>query len=242
MKVRGPRVEVRGSRGQREKLDIRAWRLAASDLALRTLHFVLCPLSLGFWLLAAPSLLAAATNTPGPDDIPPLRPPHAEMPPTFWEHDGLWVIVLGILFLALACAAGWFLLRPKPPVIVPPGVRAREALEPLRQAPEDGLLLSRVSHILRQYVAAAFDLPPGELTTTEFCRAVGSHASIGPELSAALSDFLRQCDQRKFTPPASAPPLGAVAQVLKLIELAEARRAQLRQAAEAATAARKDGA
>ena len=48
--------------------------------------------------------------------------------------------------------------------------------------PEDGALLSQVSQILRHYVVAAFDLPPGELTTAEFCRAIAGHARIGPEL------------------------------------------------------------
>jgi hypothetical protein len=152
------------------------------------------------------------------------------------------VVILGVLLLGLICAVVWLLTRPKPPVVVPPEVQAREALDPLRQQPEDGALLSRVSQILRHYVAAAFELPPGELTTAEFCRAVGGHAPIGPELSAALSEFLRQCDQRKFSPPAPAPPLSAVAQALKLIELAEARRAQLRRAAEAPATAAKAGA
>ena len=166
-----------------------------TSFGLRTSAF---GLALGLWLL--PPNSAAATNSLDRTHIPPLRPPHAEIPPTFWEQYGLWVILGGLLLLALVCAVVWFLTRPKPPVIVPPEVQARQALEPLRQQPEDGVLLSRVSQILRHYVAAAFDLPPGELTTTEFCRAIAGHAEIGPELSAALSDFLRQCDQRKFSP------------------------------------------
>jgi len=137
--------------------------------------------------------------------------------------------MLGILLLAVVCAAAWFLTRPKPPVIVPPDVQARLALEPMRQQPEDGALLSRVSQILRHYVAAAFDLPPGELTTAEFCRAIDGHAQIGPDLSAALSEFLRLCDRDKFSPPAPVPPLSAVAQALKLIDQAQTRRFALAQ-------------
>jgi len=174
---------------------------------------------------------APDTNSLDPDAIPPLRPPHAEIPPTFWDQYSLWVVLGGVLLLALVCVAAWFLTRPKPPVIVPPEVQARQALEPLGQQPENGALLSRVSQILRHYVTAAFSLPPGELTTAEFCRAIAGPGPIGPELSAALGDFLRQCDQRKFSPPPPAPPLSAVAQALKLIEQAQARRLALTQPA-----------
>jgi len=195
------------------------------------------PSGLGLRVLAAACLLRfarsalAATNSPGADEIPRLRPPHAEIPPGFWEAHGVGVVALSILGLALVCAAVWILIRPKPPVVVPPEVQARRALEPMLQQPEDGALLSRVSQVLRHYVAAAFDLPAGELTTAEFCRAIEGHAQIGPELSIALGEFLRQGDQRKFALPALGPPLGAVAQAFKLIDQAQARRLALAQAA-----------
>jgi hypothetical protein len=182
-------------------------------------------------LLAVQSLFAAATNAPANDEIPPLRPPHAEIPATFWDQYSAWVILAGVLVVGLIGVAAWFLSQPKPPVVVPPEVLARKALEPLRQQPEDGALLSRVSQTLRHYVAAVFGLPPEELTTAEFCRAIAAHEQVGPDLVAALSEFLRQCDQRKFTPPAPAPPLSAVAQALKLIEQTQARCSALAQAA-----------
>src|ERR1019366_4946199 len=118
-----------------------------------------------------------------------------------------------------------------PPVVVPPEVQARQALEPVRQQTEDGALLSRVSQILRHYVTAAFGFPPGELTATEVFRTIASRAPIGPDLSIALSSFLRLCDQDKFSPPAPVPPLGAVAQALKLIDQAQTRRLALAQSA-----------
>jgi len=151
------------------------------------------------------------------------------MPLAFWEQYGLWVVLGGVAVLALAGAGAWLLTRPKPPVVVAPEEQARGALEPLREKPEDGALLSRVSQVLRHYVTAAFHLPPEELTTAEFCRAMSGQGRIGPDLSAALSEFLRQCDERKFSPPAPTPPLSAVAQALKLIEQAQARRAALAQ-------------
>jgi hypothetical protein len=198
---------------------------------LRTSDFGLRTLLLGLWLIAAQPIFAAATNPPANDAIPPLRPPHAEIPATFWDQYSAWVILAGVLVMALVGAAIWFLTRPKPPVVVPPEVLARSALEPLRQQVEDGALLSRVSQVLRHYVAAAFDLPPGELTTAEFCGAITGHPLIGPDLSAALSAFLRLCDQDKFSPPAPVPPLSAVAQALKLIDQAQARRLALAQSA-----------
>jgi hypothetical protein len=179
----------------------------------------------------APAFPLRAADPISTNDIPPLRPPHAELPPSFWDQYGLWVVIVGVLFLAFVSCLVWLLTRPKPPVVVPPEVLARQALEPLRQQPEDGALLSRVSQILRHYVAAAFDLPPGELTTTEFCRAIAEHPPIGPDLSAALSEFLRQADQRKFSQSAPAAPFSAATQALKLIDQAQARRLALAQSA-----------
>jgi hypothetical protein len=111
----------------------------------------------------------------------------------------------------------------------------------LRQKAEDGALLSQVSQILRHYVVAAFNLPPEELTTAEICRAVAGLEKIGPELSAALGEFLRQCDERKFSPPTPAPPLGAVAEALKLIDQAQARLASLAQSAAQTTGSARQG-
>ena len=55
---------------------------------------------------------------------------------------------------------------------------------------------------------------------------------IGPEISGAVSDFLRECDQRKFAPIPPPAPLGAVSEAERLIGRAEARRAKLAEAAE----------
>ena len=199
-------------------------------LGLWTRDFGLWTLAAALWLLtsALPLLAAAPISS---DDIPPLRPPHAELAPTFWEHYGVWVVIVSVLLLMLVCGIAWLLTRPKPPVVVPPEVQASQALEPLRQQPEDGALLSRVSQILRHYVTAAFDLPPGELTTAEFCAMIATHSSIGPELSVALSEFLHECDQRKFSQSSPAAPFSATAQALKLIDQAQTRRLALAQSA-----------
>lgn len=191
-------------------------------------------LMLAFVLARLP--VFSATNIPAGDDLPKLRPPREELPPAFWEQYQLPVILGGIGFLVVVGAIIWFVTRPKPPVIVPAEIRAKQALDLLLTRPEDGLVLSQVSQILRRYMAEAFALPPGELTTGEFCRVASSHEEIGPELASAVSEFLRRCDERKFTASPPAAPMAAVANALKLIGAAQARLADLRRRAEQASA------
>jgi hypothetical protein len=198
-----------------------------------------CRVSFAIGLLPSVRLLAAANDPALDEAVPALpHPPHAEIPPTFWEQYAFWIVILSLLLLLVLAAVVWWLARPKPPVIELPAVRARHDLEPLREQPENGVVLSRVSQVLRHYFAGAFSLPQQEMTTTEFCRLISGSEQVGPELSAGMGDFLRECDRRKFAPLPVQPPLGAVAQAAKLIEQGEARRAKLLEdeAAEAARA------
>ena len=176
--------------------------------------------------LCLPSLLIGQTNSDATNVLPKLSSPYAELPPTFWEQHGtnLWFVGLGIFLLAGLVV--WPCLRPKPKLILPSEVEARNALEALHQSNEDGALLSNVSQILRRYFIAAFQLSPGELTTVEFCRAIAGREQVGGELAAAVSDFLHRCDEQKFSPAKSAASLGAVNHALALIKTAEARRAK----------------
>ena len=189
---------------------------------------------IAFVLLCASSVRSAGTNLISADDIPPLRPVRPEMPPTFWEQYGAWVVVgCFVLLLAVAVLIWWF-ARPKPPAIVPPSIEARRALEPLQGKPENGVVLSQVSQILRHYVTAAFDLPAQEMTTTEFCAALVRLERMGPSISVPLNEFLRECDRRKFAAGTSPlQPLQAVSQALRFIDQCEARLADLRQKAAA---------
>jgi hypothetical protein len=167
------------------------------------------------------------------DEIPPLVPPRGEIAPGFWDQYGSWVIVGLVLLLVLASALVWFLTRPKPPpIITPAGFVAQQALEPLREQNENGVVLSSVSRILRHYFSLSFGLPPAERTTTEFCGALASVTQLSPELSATVSDFLRQCDQRKFGPSQPQPPMGAVSIAFKLIQEAERSRTASAQASQ----------
>ena len=184
-------------------------------------------LFLGFRISNFGFSLLAQTNPATSDDLPPLLPPRPEIPPSFWEQHSVAIVLTVFVLASVVCALAWFVLRPKPPVFLPPAVQARAALEPLRGQPETGMLLSKISQIVRSYFVAAFHLPAGELTTAEFCRFLQNRDLAGPELSGAVGEFLRQCDHRKFAPLGPLPPLGAVAGAAQLIEEAEVKRAGL---------------
>ena len=127
------------------------------------------------------------------------------------------------------------MLRPESKVVLPPETVARQALAKLQPQPEDGKLLSEVSQILRRYVAAAFELPAAEMTTAEFCTALAGNEKIGAELTQTISNFLRECDERKFSLSSAAAPLNAAARALELVASAETRRLRSAPVAGAAT-------
>ena len=84
--------------------------------------------------------------------------------------------------------------------------------------------MSRISQTLRRYLITAFWLRPTEMTTAELTAALGMNRRITAELTAAFGEFLRTCDERKFSLPADAAPQGAAGRALELVELAEAQR------------------
>jgi hypothetical protein len=176
--------------------------------------------------------LLAQTNSESTNGPLKLLPPYGELPPTFWEQNAPVISFAGLGAIALAIFVLWLIFRAKPKIIIPPEAQAREALQKLREQPEDGAVLSRISQVLRNYFCAAFHLSPGELTTTEFCREVSNSEKVGAELSNEAADFLRESDARKFSTTAGATKFDAANRALKLVEQAEQRRAQLRQLAE----------
>jgi len=188
-------------------------------------------------LFYAASALFAATNPAREDEIFKLSPPRAELPPTFWEQYGSWVVIGACLVFLLVGLALWWVLRPRPFIPVPIEIQTRKELEALRQLKEDGQVLSQVSRVLRRYVACTFALSPDEMTTSEFCQLAARQEKIGTELAANVNDFLRRCDELKFAPTNSPQPIGAAARALELVELGEARCAHLRKLEGAANAA-----
>src|ERR1039458_1069888 len=100
----------------------------------------------GCWMflslaLFALSLSAQISRT---NALPPLAPAYGEIPPTFRERHGTAMLVAGSILIALAGAVVWIILRPQPPVLVPPQVLARETLAKLRRQPENGQVLSEI--------------------------------------------------------------------------------------------------
>lgn len=152
--------------------------------------------------------------------LPRLAPAYPEMPPTFWEQHGTTVLVGGVIFLAFVALVMWQILKPRPKPVLPPEILAREALAQLQRQPEDGQVLSDISQVLRRYVSTAFDISAGELTTAEFSAALAGSEKIGAELAQAVSSFLRECDERKFSPASATAPLNAAARALELVERA----------------------
>jgi len=184
---------------------------------------------LGLWLLVLPCF--AATNSTLQEEPLVLQPPAPEIMPTMWEQYGVFVIVLGIVFVTLVALGLWLLLRPKPPVVVPIEIQTRNELELLRLPTEDGKTVSRVSQVLKHYFAVAFELLPGEMTTAEFSRAVAGSDKVGSILAASVGDFLQQCDEQKFS-PAGGVQTSACSRALELFQAGETRRTELRQVAE----------
>ena len=198
---------------------------------LAGLAIVACILHAGALLAADTNLSSSGSGHSGSsDEIPNLRPPLPEIEPTFWEQHRFVIGASATFVVMLGTLCVWYLVRPKPPTVIPPVAQARVALDNLIGQPEHGAVLSRVSYVVRHYFATAFNLPPVELTTTEFCQSISEAAPIDPELATAVGNFLRQCDQRKFAPLPAQPPLGAVSQASHFIDQAESRREALARA------------
>ena len=168
------------------------------------------------------AVLAADTNA-----LPALAPAYGQLPPTFWEQHQATVIVVGFAIIAVAFLFLRMWLRPKSQIILPPVVLARQTLENLKSQPEDGKTLSEVSQCLRRYFSDTFNLPNQELTTAEFCAVICRSSQIHAELAATISNFLRECDVRKFSPTKSAQPINAAMRAFELVALAEKQREQV---------------
>lgn len=173
-----------------------------------------------------PSPIFAAALQPQ-EEKPVLSPAYPEIPPTFWEQYGLWVVLGSFVMLGIIATLIWLKLRPKPALAIPMEIQTRQKLEALRQQPENGETLSKISRALRRYVVTAFALSSGEVTTAELHQLLTGNQTVGPQLSGSLNDFFRRCDELKFS-PAPAASSGTAQHALELLEAGERRRAELR--------------
>jgi hypothetical protein len=164
-------------------------------------------------LLATPAVFAQSQTNALPNLLPPLAP----MQPTFWEQHGIAVFIGGLILAALAAVGIWRILNPSPQPVLPPFIVASKALGKCRARPEDGKVLSEISQVLCRYISAVFNFSPGELTTAELCRELGRNEKLTPQLTRDISDFLRACDERKFSPAVSPEPLNAAGRALQFI-------------------------
>ena len=165
--------------------------------------------------------LRGQTNSEATNAPLTLSPPYGELPPTFFEQHGTILMLAGLGIIASAALGLWLIFHPRPEPIIPPEVQARRALEALRERPEDGAVLSRISQVLRNYFTAAFQLVPGEMTTMEFCAVLAASEKIDAENIRSISNFLHECDKKKFSSSPGVMPLNAVDRALKLIACAE---------------------
>jgi hypothetical protein len=194
------------------------------------------------WLVAAllgGSVLAQEPTT-RPEPIPALKPPKPLLAPTEWEQHRTSIVLCSLAGAGLLAGALWYGLRKRPVVPEPPGHRAFRELDALAHVPQQGPVLSRISRTVREYVTAAFELPREETTTTEFVALVRRQSALGATLVSQLPEFLRACDERKFSPQPPPGDFDAVNLARELIQVGEARRTEL--AAQAAAESKKQSA
>lgn len=176
------------------------------------------------FLWISPALLAAGGLAQPSNQIPALKQPMPAMSATFWEQHAWVIVAVVVAFIALAAWVIARLARPKPVVVAPPEVIARRTLEAMRGRVEDEEIIRQVSQAVRRYIVAALRLDQEEPTTEELVASLSIARRLSRELVAALGDFLRDCDARKFAPLKPPAPPAVVPRALELVARCEAER------------------
>jgi hypothetical protein len=179
-------------------------------------HLLLCILLFAASFTA--TTLAAQTNE---DEIPipPLHPAHGELQPTFWEQNGMSVmLVAGISLIVLVVIVALLVKLLGTRRVEDPLVTVRRGLAALKSRPENAALVTEVSRLLRNYFRQTFGLSSDGLTTAELRDALSADIRIQPDLRAAIMDFLKRCDEFKFAPAPPARPLNALERAEELVK------------------------
>ena len=167
-------------------------------------------------IVAPQCLWAYSTNrVRAPEPIPQLRPPLDIILPTFWEQYGGSAMLAALVLLVGTGLLIWRLCRPKPRMVTPPEVAAKQALESLRGRTEDLELFAALSQNLRRYTQAVLKLPLEAWTPEELLAAIQREARLSPELLGLLKEILRECEARTFAP---IPPAGEAALAVRALK------------------------
>src|SRR5262245_36966920 len=104
---------------------LRQWPLLRPAVQRWTLGWLLFLLILPMPVRAQEN---AGTNTNSVEEIPPLRPPRDQLPPTFWEEHQRPVILTTAVGILVVLAMVFLFTRPRRVIPTPPEVVARQAL------------------------------------------------------------------------------------------------------------------
>jgi hypothetical protein len=154
----------------------------------------------GWFLFAALCSCSGTLFAAQEDPATALKPPKGELPPGFWEQAG-WMVAVGLIVI-VGGVITWAFLRSgrKPPIIPPPAVTARRALEILRNQADNQARVTEVSKIFRKYIVSVLVLPAGEYTTLDIIKVMQSLTLMPLDLKQDIAGFLQQCDEQKFSP------------------------------------------
>jgi hypothetical protein len=168
-------------------------------------------------LLPRTPVFAAIKKAEGP--IPDLRPPREQLSPEVPEA----AILNGAIFFAfLVLIVGRMVQLRKPlppPVIVPPAVVARRALE----AAGGPNIVADCAQIVRRYLHDKFGIGPEGATTRELCAAYALHPAAQTDALAVLTAYLSESDLALFAPLEAPFAETCVGRALEVIERLETR-------------------
>ena len=136
------------------------------------------------------------------EELADIREPVHIVDWMFWSIGSGMLLILGIL--------AWILIRryrarqaarPAGPPPIPPAQWARQALKQIAAEQEkysDKDYSSAVSHVVREYLERALDVPAPEQTTEEFLVGIGTNPLFTTAMRQEMSAFLERCDLVKF--------------------------------------------